>query len=204
MLAFYDEEDHALGSTKGKDWDELVIRTIRFHREDAFDKSDMQIEVRKVDGRPEDGHVYNHYVPHSRIVRALVQHICNKNMTRAQAFKWLVGVTDKLGLEPDPILKLQTQKIAGRYDFDAYVEWAFDACADFHETSSTAALRLRKAIGDELSLEPTVKIESYERAWPGPEGPEASGRMWYRTLSGPVMPENDDGFSWHHEWQRKK
>lgn len=217
MLACYDEADiiPALGS--GKDWENLIIRRIHYNRDVVFDKTEMKDKVKGYDG--ESGNWdFNHYVPHSRITYALIDEICNKNMTRRKALVWLRKVTTELNLQPDDFLRRHSQPLASRFDFDAFVEWAFEACADYPENifygphegdhSGTwldlptdpkqlarvqgAAQQLQKAIGKELSLAKIVENERFEKALPGDDRPCIEGDIWFKVLGNDDLSKIDE------------
>lgn len=220
MLACYDEADinPALGS--GKSWENLIIRRIHYNRDDVFDKTVMHQTVRDDDGVPNasGNWVYNHYVPHSRITYALIDEIYDKKMTRREALVWLRNVTTRLKLEPDHNLGRYSQPLTRRFDFDVFVEWAFETCAEFPENIfygpgsgnhggttlaipehsaqldrvQKAAIKLKRAIGKKLSLAKIKKSERYEKAIPGDERPYVEGDLWFNVLGNADLPENDD------------
>ncbi|KAK0717696.1 hypothetical protein B0T26DRAFT_872102 [Lasiosphaeria miniovina] len=139
MLILYDEEDFKLGSTKKAFGDRAVLQMV-YVRTDMLGSDKMKAYVKAKDGEPEPivsgkpkHWVYNHYVPHGRIIKAIEDVIVNKMMTRAQVLAWLDSVTKALKIEPDEFLKQVQNPLTSRPAFDVWVDWAAAAICDWRE-----------------------------------------------------------------------
>jgi hypothetical protein len=192
-------------------------------RTDVFDKTEMHNYVKNTDGEPKVGSkswVYNHYVPHSRILKAIEANILDK--TRLQAFTWLRGVTRALGIQPDQYIERFGDAMVNRVTYDAWVDWCIGSICDWRENifygpgtgdkqgtsldhpkggkrSKTqekrveeAAKKLQRAIGNKLSLAETVKHTNELVMKEVGHGTfvEEKGEPWYKTLNTVLLDDD--------------
>ncbi|KAK4208029.1 hypothetical protein QBC37DRAFT_392348 [Rhypophila decipiens] len=135
MLSLYDYDD--ANSTVPKDaFGKRKIYFIRYQRGDLFEKTAWHKLVSK-DGEPEKKDpstgkpkhwVYNHYVPHSRIIKALEDNILDRE--RADVVKFLTDLVAKLKIEQDEDVK-GVDPLSSRLAYDAWAEWAISSIADW-------------------------------------------------------------------------
>lgn len=137
MLLIYDKEDcdSTDPSRESPPFLQRLIVHMTYVRTDCFDKTMMQNWVKTKDGVPtKDGKnwVYNHYVPHSRIYKAIEDVIMTNSMTRETAIQWLVDIALKLKIKPDATL-VATKWKANRVAYDLWADWAISAICDWKE-----------------------------------------------------------------------
>lgn len=137
MLMIYDKEDFD-PSTNATDAPAFLKRTICYMvyvRTDSFDKTTMQNWVKEKDGVATvngKNWVYNHYVPHSRIQKAIQEIIVRNEISRETAIEWLISIALELKIEAD-------QKLAAsnwgdsRVAYDVWMDWAVSAICDWKE-----------------------------------------------------------------------
>jgi len=229
MYILYDTLD--CGGQAGQNvstfWD-LQVYALLSVRTDIFDKTEMQNWVKKTDGNKgmpsgnRKNWVYNHHVPHSRILKAIEANI--SGMSRLKAMKWLRRVANDLGIQPDQYFKkLFEYPPSNRMSYDAWVDWCIGSICDWkqnifygpgsgdhrgttldtppkrtkqYDRVKAAAQRLKDVIGDKLSIEEQVK-HTDEKVWPekDPSKPtfvEYKGKPWWKTLGGDDLPEDTD------------
>jgi hypothetical protein len=230
MYILYDKLDCGLGQA-GKNvpaFQDLQVYALLSVRTDIFDKTEMQNWVKKTDGnkgKPSGNRknwVYNHHVPHSRILKAIEANILGKS--RLDAMDWLVEVVKKLEIQPDEYFnKLFKSHTPNRMAYDARVDWCIGSICDWKQnifygpgsgdhrgtTLDTppkktkqytrvkdAAKKLREVIGVKLSIDEEVK-HTDEKVWAekDPSKPtfvEYKGQPWWESLGGDDLPDDTD------------
>ncbi|PWY83849.1 hypothetical protein BO94DRAFT_115989 [Aspergillus sclerotioniger CBS 115572] len=115
-------------------WLDEEIAHIDHVRTRSYDFSTTKTWVSAKDAHPAvqgKRRIYRHFVPRQVIVDALIEKILGEHMTRRQALRYLLNVTEALFIQPDAGLQ-ETDGMNHIIAYNAWMTWAFEAIADWH------------------------------------------------------------------------